>query len=282
MGPVGLRVRDEQAALDFYEGRLGLRITRDPTGQVLDVASPGGESLLRLWVDPQALRKPKLSTGLYHYALVLPDRASLGVALETLLEGDYPLEGAADHLVSEAVYLADPEGNGIELYRDRPRQEWPRSDGRITMATDPLDAESLLAEGRLRGPARGLAAGTRMGHVHLHVSDLEAAEAFYCGVIGFDLVTRYGGSASFVSAGGYHHHLGMNIWAGRGAPPPPEGSAGLVYTTILLPKLDDLSAVRMRLEGAGVEIDEREGGLFVRDPSHNGVLLRVDEPKSQP
>jgi catechol 2,3-dioxygenase len=282
MGPVGLRVRDGPAAVDFYEGRLGLRITRDPTGRVLDVASPGGEQLLRLWVEPQAPRKPKQSTGLYHYALVLPDRASLGVALGTLLEGGYPLEGAADHLVSEAIYLADPEGNGIELYRDRPRKEWPRNEGQITMATDPLDAEGVLAEGRLHGPARGLAAGTRMGHVHLHVSDLEAAEAFYCGVIGFDLVARYGGSASFVSAGGYHHHLGMNIWAGRGAPRPPEGSAGLVYTTILLPALDDLSAVRSRLERAGAEAEEREGGLFVHDPSHNGVLLRVDKPASQP
>ena len=142
------------------------------------------------------------------------------------------LEGAADHLVSEAVYLADPEGNGIEIYRDRPRTEWPRLDGKIEMATDPLDADGLMQEGRTRGAERGLAGGTRMGHVHLNVADLAAAEAFYCGLLGFDLVTRYGESAGFVSAGGYHHHIGFNTWAGRGAPPPTAGSPGLVYPTV--------------------------------------------------
>jgi len=276
MGAVCLRVRDGQAEADFYEGRLGLRVLRDESGRSLDVTSADGELLVRLQVDPQASPRPRHTTGLYHFALLVPDRAGLGVTLATLLERGYPLQGAADHLVSEAVYLADPEGNGIEIYRDRPREEWPRPGGQIAMATDPLDAEGVLAEGRSSGSDRGMPPGTRMGHVHLNVADLGAAEAFYCGLLGFDLVTRYGGSASFVSAGGYHHHVGMNTWAGPGASPPPEGSQGLVYSTVLLPTPEALSKVESRLEEAQVDSQELDGGVLVRDPSHNGVLLRAD------
>ena len=200
MGAVGLRVRDAQAEIDFYGRLLGLQALIDSTGHTVEITTTLGEPLLRLWIDPEAKPRPRRSTGLYHFALLVPTRADLGVALLTLLEGGYPLEGAADHLVSEAVYLADPEGNGIEIYRDRPRTEWPRLDGKIEMATDPLDADGLMEVGRTRGTGRGLAGGTRMGHVHLNVADLAAAEAFYCGLLGFDLVTRYGESAGFVSA----------------------------------------------------------------------------------
>lgn len=278
MGAVCLTVRDAPAEVDFYGRLLGLQTSIDSAGRTAEVTTSMGEPLLRLWIDPEAKPRPRRSTGLYHFALLVPSRADLGVALLTLLEGGYPLEGAADHLVSEAVYLADPEGNGIEIYRDRPRAEWPRLDGKIEMATDPLDADSVMEEGRTRGTERGLAGGTRVGHVHLSVADLGAAEAFYCGLLGFDLVTRYGDSAGFVSAGGYHHHIGFNTWAGRGAPPPPTGSRGLAYATVLVPGQESLAALRARLDLATVAFEERDGGLFVHDPSENGILLRVGVP----
>jgi catechol 2,3-dioxygenase len=278
MGAVGLRVRDARTEVDFYGRLLGLRTSTDSAGKTVEVTTTMGEPLLRLWVDPEATPRPRRSTGLYHFALLVPARADLGVALVTLIEGGYPLEGAADHLVSEAVYLADPEGNGIEIYRDRPRTEWPRLDGKIEMATDPLDADGLMQEGRTRGAERGLAGGTRMGHVHLNVADLAAAEAFYCGLLGFDLVTRYGESAGFVSAGGYHHHIGFNTWSGRGAPSPTSDSRGLVYATVLLPGDESLAAVRARLDPASTAYEERDNGLLVHDPSGNGILLRVGGP----
>ena len=278
MGAVGLRVRDARAEVDFYGRLLGLRTATDSAGKTVDITTTMGEPLLRLWIDPNAAPRPRRSTGLYHFALLLPTRADLGVALLTLTEGGYPLEGAADHLVSEALYLADPEGNGIEIYRDRPKAEWPRLDGKIEMATDPLDADGVIEEGRTRGAQRGLAGGTLMGHVHLNVADLSAAEAFYCGLLGFDLVTRYGDSAGFVSAGGYHHHIGFNTWAGRGASPPTPGSRGLVYATVLLPGDESLSAVRARLDRAGTAYEERDEGLLVHDPSANRIFLRVGRP----
>ena len=278
MGAVGLRVRDAQAEVDFYGRLLGLQTSVDSAGSKVEITSKMGEPLLRLWVDPAASPRPRRSTGLYHFALLVPARADLGVVLLTLIEGGYPLEGAADHLVSEAVYLADPEGNGIEIYRDRPKTEWTRLDGKIEMATDPLDADGVIEEGRTRGTERGLAGGTRMGHVHLNVADIAAAEAFYCGLLGFDLVTRYGDSAGFVSAGGYHHHIGFNTWAGRGAPPPKSDSRGLVYATVLLPGDESLAAVRARLDVASTAFEERHGGLLVHDPSGNGILLRLGGP----
>jgi catechol 2,3-dioxygenase len=282
MGAVGLRVREAQAEIDFYGRLLGLQTSIDSARSTVDITTTTGDPLLRLWIDPEARPRPRRSTGLYHFALLVPTRADLGVALLTLIEAGYPLEGAADHLVSEAVYLADPEGNGIEIYRDRPRAEWPRLDGKIEMATDPLDADGLMEEGRTRGTERGLAGGTRMGHVHLNVADLAAAEAFYCGPLGFDLVTRYGDSAGFVSAGGYHHHIGFNTWAGRGAPPPTSDSRGLVYATVLLPSEESLAGVRARLERATMALEERDEGLLVHDPSGNGILLRVGGPLPPP
>src|SRR5262249_53780909 len=158
-----------------------------------------------------------------------------------------------DHLVSEALYLDDPDGNGIEIYRDRPRAEWPRSGGRIRMATDPLDLDGIVAElDRDDRPWDGLAPATVIGHVHLHVADLRAAEAFYHGVLGFDIITNYGGSALFVSAGGYHHHLGLNTWAGVGAPPSPADAAGLRRFAVVLPDPGALEQVAARVRQASI------------------------------
>jgi catechol 2,3-dioxygenase len=189
--------------------------------------------LIELHEDTSAVAKPRRSAGLFHFAILVPSRAALGRSLRRLVDQRYPLTGASDHLVSEALYLDDPDGLGIEIYRDRPRDEWQRlPDGSIAMATDPLDLQALLDEPGAGTPWPGLEAATVMGHVHLHVPHLNSAEALYCGRIGFEPMLRGYPGALFVSAGGYHHHLGLNTWAGIGAPAPPGHAVGLRTFTI--------------------------------------------------
>ncbi len=186
------------------------------------------------------------------------------------------MQGAADHLVSEALYLADPDGNGIEIYRDRPREDWPRRNGQIQMATDPLDAEGILAElSPDAEPWQGIDPGTRLGHMHLKVAHIPEAQSFYCDVVGFDLVTRYGPSAAFVSAGGYHHHIGMNTWESAGASAPAPGSVGLRYYEILLPEQAELEQLSLRLQNAGWPFQMTADDLVVDDPSGNTARFTV-------
>jgi catechol 2,3-dioxygenase len=175
--------------------------------------------------------------------------------------------------VSEALYLADLDGNGIEIYADRPRDVWPRQGDRLRMATDPLDVDGLMRELKGTPVWQGLPAQTRIGHVHLHVADLKRAEAFYRDVIGFDLMLHFGHSAAFLSAGGYHHHIGLNTWAGAGAPTPPPDAAGLRFFTLQLADQTDVDRLSARLAQAGVASHVQDGGLFVRDPSANGILV---------
>jgi catechol 2,3-dioxygenase len=191
------------------------------------------------------------------------------------------MQGFSDHGVSEAIYLADPEGNGIEVYRDRPRGEWPTTDGRLRMGSEPLDVEALLAEAEqaavatAREPWGGLPPGTRIGHVHLHVAFLEDTLDFYTRVLGFGLTMRYGDSALFLAAGGYHHHIGANTWAGVGAPRPPAGALGLDHFVVLLPDDAALADVAGRLGAAGVEAEVRPEAIAVADPSGNRMAFVV-------
>ncbi len=197
----------------------------------------------------------------------------MGVELRHLAETSTPISGASDHGVSEALYLTDPDGHGIEIYRDRAREEWPRQpDGELAMVTEPLDAQELLASGK-GTQWQGMPAGTVMGHVHLHVSQLAAAQSFYVDTLGFDLIQNYGGQASFVSAGGYHHHLGMNLWAGVGIPSAPEDRARLLWYEIVLPDADALEAELTRVREAGLTLEDHDAGWLVRDPAGNGVVL---------
>jgi catechol 2,3-dioxygenase len=175
--------------------------------------------------------------------------------------------------VSEALYLDDPEGNGLELYADRPRAKWPRMGREVRMAVDPLDLDGLLAE-LDSTPWTWMPAGTTMGHMHLHVADLGATERFYGGVLGFELMQRFQG-ALFMAAGGYHHHLGLNVWAGVGAPPPPPDSTGLRRFTVRLPNAEAMAAVVERVREAGVPFEELPEGVQVRDPAQNVLLLTV-------
>jgi catechol 2,3-dioxygenase len=273
-------VADLDRAMEFYGGVLGLRSQGVDGARAL--TADGRTPLVVLHGRPGAPPKPPHTTGLYHYALLLPTRADLARTLRRLADRRYPIEGASDHLVSEALYLADPDGNGLEIYADRPREAWPRRQGRLQMATEPLDVQGLLREVSGNPPWEGLAPATRVGHVHLHVADLARAEAFYRDVLGFELVLHFGASAAFLSVGGYHHHIGLNTWAGAGAPPPPEDAAGLRYFTLRLEDDREAAGVRARLARAGVAGHPHDGGLLVRDPSGNGILIEARRARGGP
>jgi catechol 2,3-dioxygenase len=307
LGAVALVTPDLARAVLFYHDLLGLEIRRREARAAHLRA--GENEVLSLQEVPQAALPGRMglrTTGLYHLAIRVPSRLELARVLQRLVEAGWPLQGFADHGVSEAVYLADADGNGVEIYRDRPRSQWPHRDGKLAMVSDPLDLEGVMAELNHSKAARGESASsagknegdagngqkvgnpgriavlpgramvdahTIMGHVHLRVADIPDTEAFYCGILGFDLVQRYGSRAGFISAGGYHHHIGFNTWESYNAPPPPAGSAGLQYFTVRLPDARELERVQTRLEGASWPVEAFNGGVLVRDPSHNGVLL---------
>lgn len=236
IGLVSLTVRDLERSVPFYRDVLGLvelgMAGEGVAARGVRLGPAGGRVLIELHEDTSAIPKPRRTSGLYHFAILVPSRAALGRSLRRLSNQRYPLTGASDHLVSEALYLDDPDGLGIEIYRDRPRAEWPVSNGQLLMATDPLDLQGVFDEPGAETPWPGLEAGTVIGHVHLHVPDLDAAERFYCDGIGFEPTVRGYPGALFVAAGGYHHHLGLNTWTGIGAPPPPENAVGLRAFTI--------------------------------------------------
>jgi catechol 2,3-dioxygenase len=275
VGRVTLTVRDLAGVRDFYERVVGLREIETGEGRVL--LGAGETPLVELVEDLAAPPRPPRTTGLFHLAILVPDRAELARSLQRMVETRWRLAGASDHLVSEALYLSDPEGNGIEIYRDRPSEEWQRDGGELRMATLPLDLNDLLGE--LDGePVAGtaVAQGTSMGHVHLNVADLAASERFYADLLGLDVTARAYPGALFLSAGGYHHHIGLNTWRGEGAPPPPAGSLGLRAFELTLPSLGALADTVARLRGGGAEVDDAtDGEAMSRDPAGNAVRLAV-------
>ncbi len=278
LGYVHLNVSDLTQSLSFYQEVLGFQAQRRDDNTVYLRAGQADAPCVALTERHGAVR-PEFATGLYHFAVLVPSRLELARSLRRLVETEYPLQGFADHLVSEAIYLADPDGNGIEIYRDRPRNEWYDAQGKIQMATDPLDVRGVLAELNGHDSAwRGFDAATKLGHMHLQVANVRQAKAFYSDVLGFDLIMMYGPSAAFVSAGGYHHHIGMNTWNSAGAPPPPPESIGLREFVVRLPDLDALSQVAGRVRAAGLAIEEENEGLLVRDPSQIAVVLTAAKP----
>ena len=272
MGTVHLSVADLGRSIDYYGSAIGLRVhDRDGSRAALGT---GGEDLLLLHEDPGA-RPARGASGLYHVALLLPERADLARWLAHAARERVPLVGMSDHYVSEAIYLSDPDEHGIEIYWDRPREVWEGQVGE-RMTTLPLDVGDLLGvlDDPRTEPFDGLASGTTMGHVHLRVADVPATAAFYCDTLGFGLMAAFGAQALFMSAGGYHHHLGANTWESRGAGQPPSGHATLLRATIVLPTAADVDRLAHEVEVGGQPPQALpEGGVLVRDPSGNPVGL---------
>jgi len=263
LGAVHLTVTDLDRSVAFYQDAIGLRLHRreDPVAAM----GAGGEDLVVL-VEEQTARPAGRHAGLYHFALLMPSREELARALQRLAVTRTPIEGASDHGISEAIYLPDPDGNGIELAADRPREVWPTPEEEFGGGGPrPLDFDALLATIAGEVPAPQVGPGLRMGHLHLHVGDVEQGLAFYRDLIGFEVWGMLP-SAAFVSAGGYHHHLGFNVWRGEGVPPAPAGIVGLREWTVELPAAEDVAAVRARLEAAGVPVEPSPRGFLVRDP----------------
>ena len=271
LGRVRLQVADLDRSLAFYETVLGLRtITRTDDSVTL---GPHGEDhvIVHLRQLRTARPVPKRGLlGLYHFAILLPDRASLGRFIGHLGEiGAYA--GTADHFVSEAVYLTDPDGLGIEVYADRPREVWKFEDDQLYMTTDRLDVNSLISAARGERWT-GMPAGTVLGHVHLYVDDIGKAEAFYHGALGFDKVVWSYPGALFMSAGGYHHHLGTNTWA-RGAPAATDADARLLEWEIVVPTRKDADDAAKSVKDAGYDVRSEEGEWTLTDPW--GTSLRL-------
>lgn len=272
IGGVWLKVSTLHRAAPFYTEVLGLQILGEAAHR-LELGVTPGAPLIVLEETPGATRKPARATGLYHFAILVPARVDLARIVMRFIETQYPLQGAADHGVSEALYLADPDGNGIEIYVDRPAAAWPRADGALQMVTEALDMEGLL---NLLGEPKqsaGLPPGAQIGHIHLHVSRLAEAEAFYRDRLGLDVTQHYGGSAAFLSAGGYHHHVGINTWAGVGAPPPPANAVGLRHFTLQLPDAPALQRLIEHLQAGGVALMPEAHSVTLADPSGNRILL---------
>ena len=267
LGPVALTVADLARSIAYYE-RLGLEAGERSTGGV--TLSAGPTPLLRLEEIPGA---PPADghTGLFHFALLVPERADLARWLARAAAEELPLTGASDHFVSEALYLRDPDHHGIEIYWDRPRELW---EGQVQrMGSWPLDLDDVMTalDEPRSGAADGLPSGTVMGHVHLRVREVDEAVGFYRDVLGMDLMAHLGDQAAFLAAGGYHHHIGANTWESRGATPAPEGSATLRHLTIVLPGADERDRV---LDRVGVH-EDGPGGPMVADPSGNRLVLAV-------
>ena len=274
LGAVHLSVPDLDRSVAFYEDAIGLRLHRRE--DALAAMGVGEEDLLVLHEEAGARRAGR-HAGLYHYALLYPSREELARAVLRLVATGTPIQGASDHGTHEAIYLPDPDGNGIELAADRPREEWPRP-LEYAGGPYPLKIDGLMAAVAGEEPRRDAAPGLAVGHLHLHVGDLDRGLGFYRDVLGFELMTFMPGAAAFVSAGGYHHHLGFNVWRGEGVPPAPAGRVGLRYWTVVLDDSEEFVALRERVRAAGVEVEEKEnGGFLVRDPWQIAVLFVTPE-----
>ncbi len=263
LGPVHLTVADLDRAVAWYERALGMRVHgRDGADAEL---GEGSETAVALHEDPEA-RPAGRHAGLYHYALLYPRREELARAGLRVIESRTPVTGMSDHGTHEAIYLPDADGNGIELAADRPREAWTSFAEEFARGGPaPLDLEALLRTVDGESPPAHVAEGLRVGHIHLHVGDIEEGLAFYRDVLGFELRANIG-TAAFVSAGGYHHHVAFNVWRGQGVGPPPPHAVGLHHWTVELPTRGDLAEVRARVDGAGAPLDEVADGFRTSDP----------------
>ena len=273
LGGVELTITDIDRSIGFYTDVIGLRVHERSAARAS--LGAGGEDLVTLHADPSA-RAPGRQAGLYHYALLLPSRVELARAGRRIAERRVPIDGASDHGTHEAIYLPDPDGIGIELASDRPRELWPdtRGGNLFGHGPAPLDAPDLFATIEGEPYAASADAGLRIGHIHLHVGDLESETGFYRDGLGFE-ITALLEHAAFVSAGGYHHHLAYNLWRGFGVGQAPSGGVvGLRHWTLVTDGEDERAAIATRLDAIDAVVQERADGLFARDGAGIGVLVR--------
>jgi len=272
---VTLRTRRLAQLSSFYQQVLGLKEIRS-SAEATELSASGQEpAQLILVQDNTALPLDRRSPGLYHVAWLVPNRQQLARALQHLLRSNYRLQGASDHLVSEALYLADPDGNGIEIYCDRPQATWPRHNGQVQMATLPLNLPELLAEIAGEIPWQGLPQETKIGHIHLQVSALASARAFYVDLLGFAVMQSSYPGALFVAANGYHHHIGLNTWHSQQRPPAPPNQSGLVSFTIHVPGAEYFAAMQQQLKTAGVEVAWlNENAFSFCDPDKLQIIIQ--------
>jgi catechol 2,3-dioxygenase len=271
LGAVHLTVTDLDRSLAYYEDAIGLQVHRREGAAA--ALGAGGEDLVVLHEDATA-RPAGRHAGLYHVALLYPSREELARVTMRLATARVPIQGASNHGTHEAIYLPDPDGNGLELAADFPREQWPdiRGPEGYGSGPAPLDIDGLLATVAGESLTRHAAPGLTVGHVHLHVGDLDASTAFYRDGLGFEVMTHLG-TAVFVSAGGYHHHVGFNVWRGRGVPPVPADAVGLRHWTLVVDGADELAAVRRRLVAIGAPVEPHGDGLLTRDPSGIAALV---------
>ena len=272
VGHVNIKVQDLDRSLTFYQEVLGFQVLAQ-TDKKVTLTTDGKTSVLSIEQPENVVAKQGKTTGLYHFALLLPKRSDLADLVYHFTEIGFKY-GSSDHLVSEALYLSDPDGNGIEIYIDRAPSEWSWVNDEVAMTVDPLNFEDLLTESKQQ-PWKGLPAGTVMGHLHLHVSELKQTEAFYSKGLGFEVVNRYGNQALFISTGKYHHHIALNTWAGVGAPTPPENSVGLESFTIVLADEAIRNNVIAQLKKIGASVTEENGAIMTYDPSGNRIYLAI-------
>lgn len=270
VGEVSLKVMNLDTAIAFYKDVIGFNVL-EKTSETAILTADGHTPLVTLEQPAGVLPKSGRTSGLYHFAILLPSRADLASFLKHLLQNGYRF-GAADHYVSEAIYLNDPDGNGIEVYCDRPADEWTWKNGLVDMATESLDGEGILAESR--ADWTGLPAGTIMGHIHLHVGDLRDAEEFYTKGLGFQTVSYYP-QAAFLSTGGYHHHIAINMWQGAGVQAPPENSIGMKWYTLVFPDEAARGSVVERLQELGEPVSKDGQDYVTNDPAGNVIRLMI-------
>jgi catechol 2,3-dioxygenase len=273
VGHVKIKVESLERSLKYYQEVIGFKIL-EQTKTTAKLTTDGKTSVLSIEQPENVVSKQGKTTGLYHFALLLPHRSDLADIVNHFNENGIRI-GSSDHLVSEALYLSDPDGNGIEIYVDRDPSKWSWNNVEVAMTVDPLNFEDLLSTGRQEQPWNGLPAGTVMGHIHLHVSDLQKTEEFYTKGLDFEVVNRYGAQALFISTGKYHHHIGLNTWAGVGAPTPPINSVGLQSFTLILPDASARDHVVANLKKIGASVTEKNGTFVTLDPSGNCIHLEV-------
>lgn len=271
---IHLKVKEIDKSLSFYQDIMGFKLLKSEKRLAI-LSADGRTPLITIEQPANVIAKLPRRTGLYHFAILLPDRVALGLFLKNIINRKYPISGGSNHGVSEAIYLQDPDDNCIEIYVDTDPDTWNWHNKNVEMVNNPIDYEGIIAEaGSLEW--NGIPSDTIIGHIHLHVEDLNESKRFYIDGLGFDLIQEMQNTAVFTSTGGYHHHIAFNIWNGKGAKALPENSVGMKYYSLIFPDDQSRTKVIKRLGELGFPVIHKENNIFVRDPSENLIELQVN------